>query len=378
MKKIVFLSHTSRNSIFKVGSYHLSNALAVKGYEICYISAPLSLFHFFLFFNKDKRREIRNRLRYIMIKKDSYGIYNHTPLFFFPFIPNRIGSWFYHNFNLNLSFTKSQLRKHDFLKASGLFLDDLKLNKLVPIFYCKQLVYRATDIYKVMGPGFKQLEQIERKVVQLAKVLIVTSQPLKEMFQNSYNRDATILINGVDYNHFHNNCHKPPLYEKINSPIFVYVGSFDFRFDFNHLEFFQKRDDLTIILIGPCDNIEMIPKSKNIVYLGEKDYSELPGYLQHASVGILPLKRIEANHGRSPMKLYEFAAAGLPILSSRLREIERRKHDFVIFYDSYSTFNTQVELIRDKRQILSQAALVEAQKYSWKTIADMMITISGI
>jgi glycosyltransferase involved in cell wall biosynthesis len=63
----------------------------------------------------------------------------------------------------------------------------------------------------------------------------------------------------------------------------------------------------------------------NVHYLGPVGRDDLPAYLQHSDVGIIPFD--VANHralidGVNPIKLYEYLAAGLPVVASRWAEIE--------------------------------------------------------
>ena len=59
--------------------------------------------------------------------------------------------------------------------------------------------------------------------------------------------------------------------------------------------------------------------SRNLHVLGARPWSEaLPGYLQHADVGIVPFdvrNHADLVRGVNPIKLYEYAAAGLPVVS---------------------------------------------------------------
>ena len=376
--KIVLLSHTPRDSIFKVGSYHISKILAYRGYEVLYISSPLSLFHFILFIFKGKWKELIARLKYINVKRDQEGVWNHTPLLLFPFPCSgnvKLNKLFYEKLNINLSRTKSQIKKLNFETPEIVLLDALKLDVLTNLFQTKKFAYRATDIYTAMS-GSRGMGEIERSVVKKAAVVIVTSEPLKIFFRDNYGVEANIIINGVDYEHFSQPRSKPDLYKKIQNPICIYVGSFDFRFDFSQLEFFKRRKDISLVLIGPLKNESLIPISRNIHFLGQIDYNEIPGYLQHATIGILPLKMIEANHGRSPMKLYEFAAAGLPIASPKLREIVRRRHKFITLYDLNENNIEEVVLKTIlEHQGLRKLASEEARWYSWEVQVDKLIEL---
>jgi glycosyltransferase involved in cell wall biosynthesis len=97
----------------------------------------------------------------------------------------------------------------------------------------------------------------------------------------------------------------------------------------------RARPDIEFIIIGggpDCATIAASPL-RNLRLLGPRPYAMLPAYLQHAHAGILPLNDHPANAGRSPMKLYEYAAAGLPVLATRTPELVRRTLPFVRFID---------------------------------------------
>jgi glycosyltransferase involved in cell wall biosynthesis len=54
----------------------------------------------------------------------------------------------------------------------------------------------------------------------------------------------------------------------------------------------------------------------NLSVHGAIPYEAVPGVLARARVGLLPFTRTALNRGRSPMKLYEYLAAGLAVLTS--------------------------------------------------------------
>ena len=56
----------------------------------------------------------------------------------------------------------------------------------------------------------------------------------------------------------------------------------------------------------------------NLVALGSVDYSKLPQILSQCAVGLLPMSDDASNAGRSPMKFFEYLAAGLPVVSTPL------------------------------------------------------------
>jgi glycosyltransferase involved in cell wall biosynthesis len=81
---------------------------------------------------------------------------------------------------------------------------------------------------------------------------------------------------------------------------------------------------LTIYLIGRADiDLSRFNAIQNVRYVGPKPYADLPPYLAYADVGIIPFKRTRLVDSVSPIKLFEFFASGLPVVSTRWTELER-------------------------------------------------------
>jgi len=55
---------------------------------------------------------------------------------------------------------------------------------------------------------------------------------------------------------------------------------------------------------------------RKIVYLGDVHYSEMPGILNCADIGIIALTDYSFLRDALPVKLFEYCACGLPILAT--------------------------------------------------------------
>lgn len=298
--KIVFLSHTPRNYLFKVGSYHISNECARLGHEVLYMPSPLSPFHFLnvpQLGDKDYRNVIKSRLKTLSPKKDSHGVINLTPFVLTPF--NK-GIFDRPEIPINQQFTFNQVDKK--IKDIGFKDIDLVIQDKVGLFFMRKFinadswVYRATDDYSSMarGAGGQSIQILEQRICDFADRVLVTSQPLQATFKERYNVEASVLRNGVDADHFATQQPRPKAYDSISKPIILYVGSLDDRFDLELLKnVAQKSPNLQYVIVGPGSK-ERIPKSiPNIMGLGPKPYEQIPAYMQHADIGILPLKLTE-------------------------------------------------------------------------------------
>jgi len=102
------------------------------------------------------------------------------------------------------------------------------------------------------------------------------------------------------------------------------------------------RPTWNFILLGPVVKIESssLPRAANIHYLGGKSYSELPSYASGWDVALLPFARNESTRFISPTKTPEYLAAGLPVVSTSIRDVREpyEKLGLVRIADSVSEF----------------------------------------
>ena len=83
------------------------------------------------------------------------------------------------------------------------------------------------------------------------------------------------------------------------------------------------RPDLQFVMVGPVVKIDPAsrPLRPNIHWLGGRDYAELPAYLHHWDCGFMPFALNDATRFISPTKTPEFLAAGLPVVSTPVRDV---------------------------------------------------------
>lgn len=383
--KIVFLSHTARDSVFKVGSYHLSNEYARMGHDVLYISSALSPFHFLNITRLGDREYVNsltNRLTCWSPKKDGHGILNFTPFVLTPFSR---GIFSRPTIPVNQWFTFNRVGKK--LKKIGFDHVDLVIQDKPGLFFMRKFIqancwiYRATDDYSMMpgGPEREALQAVEQEVCQFVDRVVVTSQPLQKTFSKKYGVNASVIRNGVAISHFEGERPMPDEYQHLDKPIILYVGSLDQRFDLELLlQTAQKSPDYHFVVIGPGSKKAIPGDIENISALGPMPFEDIPAFMQHADIGILPLKIIESNHARSPMKIYEYGICGLPVISTPLRELQERNEHFVFFASDADEFHKNISQIHQKRDTLGGTARQAAQSKSWQAIAKQLLELADI
>lgn len=166
-----------------------------------------------------------------------------------------------------------------------------------------RLVYRPTDLYL---SGVKR--RLQQKIAAAADGVVATSDEVLRGL-GRIRRPSLVIGNGVDTSHF------APLTAGARQPVCVYVGALDARFDWAQVTGWARaRPGIRFVIAGPSQ--EASPDlPANVELLGAVAYSALPVLLRDARVGLLPLSGDRLNAGRSPMKLYEYLAAGLAVVA---------------------------------------------------------------
>lgn len=112
----------------------------------------------------------------------------------------------------------------------------------------------------------------------------------------------------------------------IARPRLGFFGVIDERMDLALLEgVARRRPDWQIVMVGPVVKIDpdSLPRLPNIHYLGAKSYQDLPSYVAGWDVAIMPFAKNEATRYISPTKAPEYLAAGMPLVSTSIRDVVR-------------------------------------------------------
>ena len=150
---------------------------------------------------------------------------------------------------------------------------------------------------------------------------------------NKINSNTYYLPNGVNFKHFHNfSNNEPDDISRIKKPRILYVGAIDEWFDLNLLlRCSNKLQEYSFLLIGPSHiDLSILKNEPNIFILGSKDHNELPAYMKSSDVGIIPFRKSRLSDSINPIKLFEYFASGLPVVSTALQEVETLKSPAIL------------------------------------------------
>ena len=329
----------------QLSAHHLARYLSKRGWRVCFVSTPTSFMHRLWFYNDPIKREryrlAKNGMHYDANEKIHY----YTPLTYLP--PSRFPvlrrQWFFDSWP---QFTHPQLQKtldlHGFSRPDVVIFDSVVMNSVWELLGRPKLVYRVTD-NNADFPGLpKLIPIIEKQAAQHARLVTYTGFSL-ERYVDGLDVENTLCVpNGVDFSHFATAMAPPEEYKDIPEPRALYVGSIASWFDEGLVKAAAcKSPDTSFVIIGPgSKSLKKLANQSNVYLLGARSYQHMPAYLQHAQVGLIPFKpngNQDFFDNINPLKLYEYMAAGLPVVSTAINQvimlkspakIAKNKHEF--------------------------------------------------
>lgn len=232
-------------------------------------------------------------------------------------------------------------------------------------------VYDCMDDHEGFSTNAPSMLRLEQKMIRRADLVLASSQGLLEKLQ-SLRPDVSLLRNAADVGHFAQTSQVPTAaeLEKIRGPVIGYYGAISDWFDIDLIrELAKKRRDWTFVLIGHtfgCD-ISKVERLKNVLLLGEKPYEQLPGYLRRFDVAMIPFKQNRLTKATNPVKLYEYLAAGKPVVSTELPEVAAVSPHLVEMASDPASFERAIQTaLRNKAADREEKRREFARRHSWE------------
>jgi glycosyltransferase involved in cell wall biosynthesis len=195
------------------------------------------------------------------------------------------------------------------------------LEPLATVFDCMD----ELSAFKFAPP---ELIENERKLLEKADVVFTGGQSLYEAKRDKH-ANVFAFPSSIDVKHFNQAreiAEEPADEKQLPHPRLGYCGVIDERMDIDLLgQMANARPDWHFVMIGPVVKIaeEDLPRQANIHYLGGKNYNDLPAYLSGWDVALMPFAMNESTKYISPTKTPEYLAAGLPVVSTPIRDVVR-------------------------------------------------------
>ncbi|MBI1826602.1 MAG: glycosyltransferase [Planctomycetes bacterium] len=197
-----------------------------------------------------------------------------------------------------------------------------RLNEECFVYYC------TDDHRRFAGFDADRIAAQENELIDRADVMVACSEPLYKAHSIRRN-DILLLRHGVDFEHFAAawKTQLPIPYEMANIARPV-VGFFGLIHHWIDVELIARvaamRPNFSFLLLGDCKvDVSHLQRLPNVHLLGRRDYSVLPAYCARFDAAMLPFTQSAMTISINPVKMYEYLAAGLPVVSTPLPESKR-------------------------------------------------------
>jgi UDP-galactopyranose mutase len=227
-------------------------------------------------------------------------------------------------------------------------------------------VYDCMDELSLFRGAPARLIENEEELFRRSHLVFTGGVSLFEAKRRQHDR-VFPFPSSVDSEHFAKARRLPDSAEDqigIARPRLGYAGVIDERIDIDLIgRIAEARPDWQIVMLGPVVKIDpaTLPRRANIHWLGMKSYQQLPVYFAGWDVAMMPFAINDATRFISPTKTPEYLAAGLPVVSTPVRDVERQ----------YGTLGL-VRIARGPAEFLAAAeqSLTYGMGLKWRERAD--------
>jgi glycosyltransferase involved in cell wall biosynthesis len=234
------------------------------------------------------------------------------------------------------------------------------------------VVYQCVDDHaEFPGMARASLRRQERQLLAAAD-LVFTSSELLWRERVTHNPHTVFIPHGVDFAHFSSavdaDTSIPADLRPVRRPVVGFVGAVA---DFVDLELVadaaRARPEWSFVLVGRwATGLGALRGLSNVHLLGQRPYATLPAYCRGFDVGIIPFRINDLTLRANPLKLREYLAAGLPVVSTPLPEVAKYGA-LVRIADGRDAFVREIEhALRERGEPFVGRRLQAMRQESWE------------
>jgi len=215
-----------------------------------------------------------------------------------------------------------------------------------------QVIYHCVDEFsEFSGTDRKSIAQMERTLLQKADLVLTCSQPLLESKRRE-NPETYLVTHGVDWEHFRKALEQdlavPDDLSRIPRPRIGFHGLIADWVDLPLIgSAARAHPEWSFVLIGAATtDLSVLEGLANVHILGRKPYDDLPSFCKGLDVAVLPFVLNPLTINANPLKLREYLAAGLPVVSTDLPEARRLKEGVWVARDEKEFIRAIEEILK--------------------------------
>ncbi|MCH7548569.1 MAG: glycosyltransferase [Candidatus Krumholzibacteriota bacterium] len=261
---------------------------------------------------------------------------------------------------------KGVISRHGYRNPDLLWLSQSRISAgLERMVRARRTACRLSDDWAHFPNVPRALLRAERNMIDRADAVFVTSRRLLDQVTR-HRRDAVYLPNGVDSIFFGRHDTEPEVLRPYPRPRIVFVGTLGEWVDPGRVRAVARRNPgASVILVGP-GRIPDAP-DRNVHSVGSQPFELIPGILRHCDVAIIPFVKNVLTDAVSPVKLFEYLATGIPVVATRLDEIEATASPAVLATSVEDFADAVAEFLSGKLHWSREDAVAFARQHTWET-----------
>jgi len=248
-------------------------------------------------------------------------------------------------------------------------------------------VYDVVDDYaEQVGPDARRRRFVaaaDEAAACRSQVVFATTTGLYER-QLQRNPETHLVRNGADFAHFSHTNGTAPEVRSFAGPVVGFAGNLTAeKVDFDLLEAVARaRPEWSLVLVGPpAENargqLDRLGALDNVHALGFRPYEELPAYVSGFSVGVIPYRATAYTRNCSPLKVYEYLAAGKAVVASGVPELSGMEPD-VTLADRPEAFVAAIEsALAASSPVAVARRRATAEQNTWEARTERLLDLVG-
>lgn len=236
------------------------------------------------------------------------------------------------------------------------------------------VIYDLIDDWQTSLGGDWYSHTTEQAIIERADKLVATAPVLKERLERISQREVALLPNAVNLRLFDaRRVFKRPKDLQMLEWRIIYIGAlWGGWFDWELLAQAARRfSDAAVTVIGDYRGQSPL-QEPNIHFLGLKSQCDLPSYLAHSDVAIIPFKVNPVTLATSPLKVFEYLAMRKPVVVTELPLLKNLP--FVLCSSNQEDFLRNIEHARGLKPG-GEALERFLQENSWQARVDRFVDI---
>jgi len=246
-------------------------------------------------------------------------------------------------------------------------------------------VYDVVDDYaEQVGPDARRrlfVAAADEAAASRSQVVFATTSGLYER-QLRRNPETHLVRNGADFKHFSNVKGTAPEVGSLEPPVVGFAGNLTAeKVDFDLLERVAcARPAWSFVLVGPPaedarDALDRLGALENVHVLGFRPYDALPAYISGFSVGVIPYRATDYTRNCSPLKVFEYLAAGKAVVASGVPELRGMETEVTVA-EGHEEFVAEIEfaLGASSEEAVAGRRRV-AEQNTWETRTERLLEL---